>query len=156
MLRLPPEELPPQEEIDRAIRDISAPASANWILARVAALLLPYYERETPQAIREMEAEDWLEALDGLPKWAIEKSVRWWKGPDNPDRRKRPMEGDIASRAKTEAGNVRAVSSLAARARNVSQRYIEPPRPSRMSAERAAEIMVEAGFRPRRFEDAPE
>ena len=88
--------------------ELSAPASPVWILARVAALLSPYYEKDTPQAVREMEAEDWLASLAGKPEWAITSAVRWWKGPDNPDRRKRPMEGDIAARVAVETQALRA------------------------------------------------
>lgn len=135
-------------EIERATEIVSKPASVNWTLARVAALLLPYYEKETPQAIREIEAEDWLASLDGLPQWAIERAVRWWKGPDNPDRRKRPMEGDIAERARREIASAKAVAIVLRNRDRYSQ--VEEPR-KRMSAARAAQIMEEVGFRPRTF-----
>jgi len=87
---------------------ISESASPVWILARVAALLSPYYEKDTSQAVREMEAEDWLDALQSYPDWAITAAVRWWKGAENLDRRKRPMEGDIAARAWIETSVIRA------------------------------------------------
>jgi hypothetical protein len=120
LLRLPqlrPDELPAQAEIEATVAALSEPANPSWILARIASLLLPYYEKDTPQAVREMEAEDWLEEMDGLPRWAIDRAVRWWKGPDNPDRRKRPLEGDISKLAKRYAGNVKAVPLLADRMR---------------------------------------
>ena len=81
---------------------LTAPASQVWVMARVAALLNPYFEKDTPQAVREIEAEDWAVALRGFPQWALENAVRWWKSADNPDRRKRPLEGDIAARCKVE------------------------------------------------------
>lgn len=87
---------------------ITAPANPVWVMARVAALLNPYFEKDTPQAVREIEAEDWAVALRGIPQWALENAVRWWKSADNPDRRKRPLEGDIAARCKVEMMAVRA------------------------------------------------
>jgi hypothetical protein len=107
---------------------------------------MPYYDRDTPQGIREMEAEDWREALAEYPQWAIERAVRWWKGADNPNRRRRPMEGDIAERCRVEMDGV--PSALIAMGAPVPQ--IQEHR-ERISAERAAEIMQEAGFAPKRM-----
>ena len=132
MLRLPqlqPDDLPDQREIEATVAALSQPANPSWILARVASLLLPYYEKDTPQAVREMEAEDWLESLADMPQWAVDKAVRWWKGPDNPDRRKRPLEGDITGRARVALGNVKAVPVLSARKRAYvppEPRHVEP------------------------------
>lgn len=81
---------------------LSVPAPGDWIAARVASLLSPYYEKDTPQAVRLMEAEDWVLSLSGKPRWAIDAAVRWWKGPDNDKRHRRPMEGDIAARVGAE------------------------------------------------------
>ena len=81
-------------------------------MARIAALLVPYYEKDTPQAIRNMEAEDWAAELGNHPQWAVESAVRWWKSEANPDRRKRPMEGDIAARCKRETDAVRAATRV--------------------------------------------
>lgn len=148
MLRLPQlprESLPDQGKIEATVAALSEPAHPSWILARVASLLLPYYEKDTPQAVREMEAEDWLESLGDLPQWSIDRSVRWWKGADNPDRRKRPLEGDIAGRASMLAGNVRAVPVIVARKRD-SERALPPLPRERVSKERAAEIRAEVGF----------
>ena len=86
---------------------LKTPANPVWLMARVAALLSPYFEKETPQAIRQMEAEDWAVALDGYPKWATEKAVRWWKSADNSKRRVRPVEGDIEDRIRVEMQLVR-------------------------------------------------
>lgn len=99
---------PERNEVASLAAALSAPANPVWILARVAALLNPYYEKDTPQAVREMLAEDWIAALIGQPEWAITAAVRWWKGPDNPDRRKAPIEGDIAARVRIETDAVRA------------------------------------------------
>jgi hypothetical protein len=91
-----------------AVAPLSKQADPVWIMARVASLLDPYFDKGTPQAIREIEAEDWAEALGGFPKWAIQRACRWWKSDDNGNRRKRPLEGDIAARCKVEMQAVRA------------------------------------------------
>ena len=49
-------------------------------------------------------AEDWQEELAPYPSWAIGKAVRWWMSVENADRRRKPLPGDIADRAKREAG----------------------------------------------------
>ena len=81
-------------------------------MARIAALLVPYYEKDTPQAIRNMEAEDWAAELGNHPQWVVERAVRWWKSEANPDRRKRPLEGDISARCKRETDAVRAATRV--------------------------------------------
>ena len=86
---------------------LKAPADPVWIMARIASLLNPYFEKDTPQGIRKMEAEDWAYAFEGLPKWAIDRAVRWWKSSDNPKRRGRPVEGDIVERVLVEMKFVR-------------------------------------------------
>lgn len=90
-------------------------AEPAWILARVLSLLNPYFEKETPQSAREMEAEDWVIALADYPQWAIQNAVRWWKGPENPDRKRRPLEGDIAARCRKEMDAVSAAKLMLAK-----------------------------------------
>jgi hypothetical protein len=81
---------------------LKAPADPVWVMGRIASLLNPYFEKDTPQGIRKMEAEDWAYAFEGLPKWAIDRAVRWWKSSDNTKRRSRPLEGDIVERVLVE------------------------------------------------------
>lgn len=143
--QLPAAQLPPQGDIERVVAELSKPANPAWCMARVAALLSPYYDRDTPQAIREMEAEDWLAALSGLPEWAINEAVRWWKGPDNPKRHKRPMEGDIAEHAGRAFRNVCAVPKLTANRPKPAERPVVPPED--MERRRAVADEVMARFR---------
>ena len=109
---LPGSQLSPaatRTEVDqyRAAADrLSRPADMPWTLARAASLLMPYYTADIPAALREMEAEDWAEALKGFPRWAIDNAVRWWKSADNADRRKKPLEGDIVARCRIEMARV--------------------------------------------------
>jgi hypothetical protein len=81
---------------------LSEPANPTWVMARIAALLEPYFDKGTPQGVREIEAEDWAEALCRYPQWALQRAVRWWKSADNPKRRQRPIEGDIEARVRVE------------------------------------------------------
>jgi len=129
-------------QIEKAVQALTIPAHSTWIMARVAALLNPYFEKDTPQAVREMEAADWAEELAEFPQWAIERAVRWWKSAGNPDRRRRPLEGDIAARCHAEMDAVYA----ARRAARLSSpiRAVQTPPPSRVTKEAAAEIMARA------------
>ena len=101
------DKLPAKAEIDRVAALLDQPANDAWVTARVLALLSPYFEKDTPQAVRRIEANDWAVAMAGFPQWAIENAVRWWKSDENPDRRKRPLEGDIVARCKIEVMPVR-------------------------------------------------
>ena len=123
-------------------------------MARVAALLSPYYDKDTPQVVREIEAEDWMEALAEFPQWAIERAVRWWKSADNDQRRKRPIEGDIAARCKVEMRGIRSLPEIISR--KSSGRWFEPePEREKVAPEQrkamADEIMEKVGFKPKRF-----
>lgn len=147
---LQPTALPEKETVLRIQSALMISASGVWISARVAALLSPYYEKDIPQAVRKMEAEDWEQALSGFPQWAIERAVRWWKSDANADRRKRPLEGDIVARCRVEMDGVASASKML----EMKQRGIEhKPEPrERLSADRAAEIMRDVGFGVKRME----
>ena len=97
-----------REEADRIVLALTQPADSTWLMARCAALLSPYFEKDIDAGIRKMDAEDWAAELGDFPKWAVEMAVRWWKSHKNPNRRKRPIEGDIADRCRVEMQAVRA------------------------------------------------
>lgn len=113
-----------REEAARSVKELQTPANTTWVMARIAALLSPYYEKDVPQSVRVMEAEDWAEALAEYPQWAIQNAVRWWKSEHNADRRRRPMEGDIAAACRKEMDAVRAAAFI------LSQPLAPPPAPS--------------------------
>lgn len=148
--QLQPNALPEKDTVLRIQSALMTSASGVWISARVAALLSPYYEKDTPQAVREMEARDWEQALSGFPQWVIERAVRWWKSDANADRRKRPLEGDIVARCRVEMDGVASASKVL----EMKQRGIEhKPEPrERLTADRAAEIMRDVGFGVKRME----
>lgn len=139
-----------EKRVAAMVADLSIPARQSWTLAHVAALLHPYYEKQTPQGIREIEAEDWAVALAGFPEWAIKAAIRWWKSDANEYRHRRPIEGDIVARIKVEMMAVRAADKmLKGGMRPLAEQKKDEPR---ISPERAAEIMKQAGFAPRRMQ----
>ena len=93
-----------RDQIEAGIKLLSHPCDQRWLMARVLALLFPYYAADVPEGIRVMDAEDWRASLRDYPQWAIEKSVRWWKSDENDKRAKKPVEGDILARVKHEMG----------------------------------------------------
>jgi hypothetical protein len=135
-----------RREAEQMMPALSAPADPAWMMARIAALLSPYYEKDTPQGVRVMEAQDWAAELKGLPQWAIERAVRWWKGGDNPKRAKRPLEGDISARAKFEMQAVRAARIAMKSSEPVPAR--PAPVTERATPEAREAIMREVGFDP--------
>lgn len=135
---------------------LSKPASPEWCMARVAALLNPYYDKDTPPAVRKMEAEDWLEELQFYPQWAIESAVRWWKSADNINRRKKPLEGDISERCKLEMRGIGSLPKILER--KASNGWFEPqlPRLNESKQERQAiaeKILSDAGFKLKRMQE---
>lgn len=125
-----------RNQAQAAVAALCEPGHPAKIMARVLALLNPYFDKDTPQAIREIEAEDWACALSAYPYWAIEKAARWWKSDENPDRRKRPIEGDLVARVKREMDAVSAARLLLAQP--VTQRQEAEKRPERTEEEMAA------------------
>lgn len=118
-------------------------------MARTASLLSPYYEKDVPQGVRVMEAEDWADALADFPQWAIQKAAQWWKSADNPDRRKRPLEGDIAARARFEMQAVRAAKTRLHSAFRHQSDQEGAGKP--LTRDAASEILKEAGIKVNRF-----
>lgn len=72
-------------------------------------------------------AEDWQHELAPYPSWAIGKAVRWWMSSENKDRRRKPLPGDIAERAKSEMGVVKFATGSAERFRPKQAQPDEKP-----------------------------
>lgn len=147
LLISPLKSLDERNEVAATVANLEQPASPLWILARVAALLSPYFEKDTPKAVRDMEAEDWLAALEGKPEWAITAAVRWWMGEDNEHRRKRPMQGDIAARIHVETEALRA-GKIRVAAFDAGQLLPKPAEPERktLSADERAALAASLGL----------
>lgn len=134
--------------VAQMVEAMTVPAEPAWISARVLSLLLPYYDKDAPQSVRKMDAEDWVDALSPYPKWAISEAVKWWRGPDNPKRRHRPFEGDIVARVRVEMDAVLAMKiRMDAGLSLIARPQPEPERGPRITPERAAEIMAEVGWK---------
>lgn len=135
------------EMISSMVEALEKPANSVWISARVIALLEGYYDKEIPDSVRKVVASLWVDALAPYPAWAIDRAMRWWRGPENQHRHRKPVEGDIAARAIIEMDAVRA-----ARIRlNAGTGWPAAPahgedRGPRITPERAAEIMAEVGW----------
>ncbi len=131
------------------VERLSVPADTTWLMARIAALLSPYYEKDTPQGVRVMEAQDWAEEIGGFPQWAVQRAVRWWKSADNPKRAKRPIEGDISARIRIEMDAINAAKIRLKSGRDFEVRY-EPSRSPRVCTdemrERADRLISNLGF----------
>jgi hypothetical protein len=151
LLTLPIADADELADVERGIHDLTAPPDRAWVMARTAALLSQYYAADVPQSILTIMAEDWAEAIGGYPQWVITKAVRWWKSADNPDRKKRPLEGDIEAVCRREYGIV-SIARLAVRRhkQGVAPIVLEAHRQP-VDREAADRIMREAGFSPRRF-----
>lgn len=110
-------------------------------LVRVTALLREYFQADTAQSVIEVAAEDWLDALQPFPDWAIRRACRWWQGVDNPDRRKRPLIGDIVGICRNEVALVElARKAIAGPIVAIAD---HPPARKRVTAERAAALTRE-------------
>jgi hypothetical protein len=97
------------------------------------------WDRDRGSMAHDRLIADWMDTLQDYPLTEVRAACRAWVQ-DNP--RRMPNEGDIRSKI------------LAARSKHVAAL----PKPAeaetqteRVSADRAAEIMAEAGFRPKRF-----
>ena len=140
-----------RDALQDAVDKFSTPAPRKWITGRIASLLAQYFQGDISEQMMRAIADDWCHEMQEFPAWAIAKSVRWWTGRDNPDRRKKPLPGDIADRAQKELGPIFAAKSAIRRFdQGVVLQIEEAPR-ERMSKERAEEIMAEAGLNVKKF-----
>lgn len=115
----------------------------EWVLGRIATLLSHYWRDDDPSELTEAIARDWADILEGLPQDAISKACTSYL---RSEPRRKPTPGAIYALARDFVPRPVIVA-----------RSTEPDMPrERMSAERAAEIMAEVGFRPKRMGDANE
>lgn len=91
-------------------------------------------------------AADWHEELREYPAWALQKACRWWMSAENKDRRKKPVAGDIAARAKWEMGVVKVGQGAVRRFSPSKQKPSETVAPTPEQRARGAEIVKAAGI----------
>ena len=139
------------DQITADVQRLSTPATKQWISGRVATLLSQYFVSSVPDSMMAAIAEDWHEELKAYPSWAITKAVRWWMSSSNPERRKKPVPGDIAAMAKREVGAVslakNAVKRFGGSMPTPPVKNDSPP----LTAESARAISEAAGYRPKRM-----
>lgn len=110
-------------------------------LVRVTALLREYIQADTAQSVIEVAAEDWLDALQPFPDWAICRACRRWQGVNTPDRRKKPLIGDIVEICRNKVALVALARKAIARpAMPIAD---HPSERERVTAERAAALTRE-------------
>ena len=95
------------DEIKQLLDKLDVPADPEWIALRITTLLHSYFEKDAPDAVHELTAEDWFAEIDQYPEWAITRAVRWWIGPKNKNRGRHPVVGDIAARCEIETIPIR-------------------------------------------------
>lgn len=99
------------------------------------------WERDRGTLAHDRLMKDWISALQDFPLSEVQAACREWV---NGNPRRMPNEGDI--RGKVMAARAKIVAALP---------KSEPEKPRQpITAERAAEIMAEFGFRPKTFGDA--
>jgi hypothetical protein len=50
----------------------------EWIGGRVTTLLAAFYQDKTDELVAEAALADWMDVLEDLPQWAIQKACIWW------------------------------------------------------------------------------
>ena len=152
LLRRPIRDEAERHEIAIAVAGLSKPPRREFVLGRVAALLSQYYAADLPQSMVRIMADDWAEELAEYPEWAITKAVRWWKSEANPERKRKPLEGDISARAKREMSLVRvAERALRKYAEGVAPFKVDDTPRTPVDPKVANAILAEVGFTPRKF-----
>jgi hypothetical protein len=112
-----------------------------WIGVRVEALLDGYWHNRPSEVVKQEILRDWMDLLDGFTRDEVTDACRAWLR-DKP--RLKPTPGDIAQLVTEARGR--------ALARWRASRPPEPePERQPISKERAAELMAQAGFTPRRM-----
>jgi len=110
-------------------------AHREWIGGRALTLLSHYWRADDPVELTAAIGKDWADVLEGMPRDAIQKAAIQFQR-DEP--RRKPTPAAIYALAKIFVPKPTPVATP------------EPVR-ERITAERAAQIMEEAGFRPKRF-----
>ncbi len=154
-----PAHVPPEdaEDITRSWRDLlHTPLGSKTerdVLEQemFGKMLAQYFQGDISEGMMKSIADDWRHELQEFPAWSIAKAVRWWTGKDNPDRRKKPLPGDIAERAQKELGPLFVARAAIRRFDTGSVPMIEEKPKERISKERAAEIMAASGFAVKKF-----
>lgn len=110
----------------------------EWIAGRILTLLSHYWREDDPAEMDAALARDWCDILEGLPQDAIGKACMAFL---RQEPRRKPTPGAIYAMAR----------EYVPKPVIVAKPDKPEPERQRMSAARAAEIMAEVGFRPKRM-----
>ena len=120
-------------------------AHRSRIGVEVKTVLSAYFQPHESEEIKAAQLSWWCDELEDWTHEQVVWALRQWNR-DNP--RLRPTPGDIVGICKRERG--RRMAAAQEKTRDERDENIQPVR--RVSRERAAEIMAEAGFKPKRME----
>ncbi len=123
-------------DCNRGLRDRQL--HREWIAGRILTLLSHYWREDDPAEMDAALARDWCDILEGLPQDAIAKACMSYL---RSEPRRKPSPGAIYALAR----------DFLPRPVIVHRAPEHEPVRERMSAERAAQIMAEFGFRPQKF-----
>lgn len=128
----------PTPELAKSLTPSQYEAHSAEIVVSVRACLGNYWQGKEDEASDALRMADWIAALEDWPISEIQDALRQWVM-ENPSRR--PNFGHIAAKLKE------------ARGKAWAERKQPEPEPVRepISKERAAEIMAQAGYAPRRM-----
>ena len=111
----------------------------EWIAGRAMTLLSHYWRDDDPVELTAAIGRDWADVLEGLPQEFIQRAaIRFQQKSGN----RKPTPAAIYAMARDLMPAPTVVASASA---------APEPQRERVSADRAAEIMNEVGFRPKRF-----
>lgn len=107
-------------------------------MGRIATLLGHYWREDDPAEMNEAMGRDWADILEGMPPDAVSKACMAYL---RTEPRRKPTPGAIYALAR----------ECMPKPVIVHRAELIEPKPPRVTAERANELMAEAGFRPKRF-----
>ena len=131
--------LPAEAKRECALSLPEREAHREWIGGRALTLLNHYWREDDPAEMTAAIARDWADVLEGLPRDAIHKAAIQYQR-DEP--RRKPTPGAIYALARAAMPRPQVVASAPP---------VEIEAPPRVTADRAAQIMAEVGFRPKKF-----
>lgn len=132
-------------DLTRAIR---LPADEEYVLNRTRATLKLFYDPGMDNVDRAAMLDEFRRALASFPRWAVAKGFDEWARTMS----RRPSPAEIAILASRAIKNI--TDELTHRAKSTAPPPPPEPEPDRKpaTADRTAQILAEAGFTPRRFE----
>lgn len=141
-----PESIEEANAVADAVDYLSTPAPRKWIAGRVLTLLSQYFAPNMDEGVTSGIADDWCAMLDRYPAWAIANACRWWMSRENPEKKRRPLPGDIQERAYVEMTQLRAAKITLGRGIAKPTPAQSPERPPISDEARARNAEYAAGF----------